>query len=453
MSLKSPERAHEDALQAEPRPLPLVAIVGAPNVGKSRLFNRLTGRHTIVHDRPGVTRDRIEAPCDWAGRTFRVLDTGGMVPGGDDALTLAVQRQVLKGVEEASLLLFVVDGRQGRTPHDQALARLLRKSGRPILLAVNKVDAEGQEGRLAEFFALGFDPPFPISAEQGRGVATLLDQIVAELPEAPKILLPEERSHRVRLAVVGRPNVGKSTLFNRLAGYERSVVDRDPGTTRDPVDMEFAHAGRLYQLVDTAGVRRKARVEGEEVEVESVSRTLAVMKGADMVLVVLDAVEPATHQDRAVLGEALKTKRPALVVLNKIDRLDGAGAARYDEIRSRLHFSPDIPVAPVSALRGDGLASLLDLLDAVAGECSKEFPTSVLNVALEEAVRRRAPSGKPRPPRFYYVTQTGTYPPSFLVFSNGITVDASYRRFLVRCLKQTLGLQWAPIAIKFRRKS
>jgi GTP-binding protein len=378
-----------------------------------------------------------------------------MVPGADDALTLAVQRQVLKGVEEASLLLFVVDGRQGRTPHDQALARLLRRSGRPILLAVNKVDGDGQEGHVSEFFALGFDPPFPISAEQGRGVATLLDQIVAELPEAPSIPLPAERSRRVRLAVVGRPNVGKSTLFNRLAGHERSVVDRDPGTTRDPVDMEFTHAGRLYQLVDTAGVRRKARAEGEEVEMESVSHTLAVMKGADIVLVVLDATEPATHQDRAVLGEALKTKRPVLVVLNKIDCLDRSGdrSSLYDEIRSRLHFSPDIPMAPVSALRGEGLASLLELLEGLAGECSKEFPTSVLNAALEEAVRRRAPSGKPKPPRFYYVTQTGTYPPSFLVFSNGVSVDPAYRRFLVRHLKGKLGLQWAPIALKFRRRS
>jgi len=434
--------------------LGLVAIVGAPNVGKSRLFNRLTKSHSIVHNRPGVTRDRIEAFCEWRGKRFRVLDTGGLVPGDPSELTREVQRQVLIGVEEASMLLFVVDGRSGLSSLDQVLASLFRKSGRRILLAVNKVDVEGQEVRLSDFYRLGFPEPVPISAEEGRGISVLLDRIVAGLPEGLEGPTREDGERVVSLAVVGRPNVGKSTLFNRLTGVERAVVTSVAGTTRDPVDMKFVHHGRHYRVVDTAGLRRKARADREDVELQSVSRALTVMKEADMVIAVLDATEPATHQDRAVIGEVGRTRRPLLVVLNKVDllRRQVDPGDLVDETRAQLRFSADVPVVPLSALKGEGLARLLAVLARLGDECARKVSTPRLNEALETAIRRRSPGSRDKVPRLYYITQTGSYPPSFLVFTNGALIDASYRRYLSRHLKEALGFGLAPVALKFRKR-
>jgi len=436
---------------------PLVAIVGAPNVGKSRLFNRLTGSRSIVHDRPGVTTDRIEGLCEWGGRRFRILDTGGLVPGDPDELTRGVKAQVLKGVTDAQLLLFVVDGRLGMTPLDQALASLLRRAATKTLLVVNKVDAEAQEASLSDFFALGFKEPIPVSAEEGRGIRTLLDRmgelLVAEEAELQSTAAGEDL--RIRLAIVGRPNVGKSTLFNRISGEDRSVVSSVPGTTRDPVRTEFCHASRLYEMVDTAGLRRKASSEGEDVEMQSVARAFAVIKHADMVLAVLDAAEPATHQDLAVIGVCLRTRRPLLVVLNKIDRLTGAGSSEdaIERARNRLHFSSDVPIVAVSALGGAGMTQALSLLDRLAEECSRRIPTPALNSALEEAVGRRTPSARDRIPRLYYITQTGIFPPSFVVFTNGARIDLPYRRYLARQIKESLGFLLAPVALRFRERT
>ncbi|MCI0567740.1 MAG: ribosome biogenesis GTPase Der [Acidobacteria bacterium] len=440
------------AAEAEPR----VAIVGAPNVGKSRLFNRLTGSRSIVHDRPGVTTDRIEGFCEWGGRRYRILDTGGLVPGDPDELTRAVQKQVLRGIEQAQLLLFVVDGRLGMTSLDQALAPILRRSGAKTILVVNKVDVERQEGNLSDFFALGFPEPVPVSAEEGRGIRFLLDRIGSLLPVETADLKPgpQKEETRIRLAIVGRPNVGKSTLFNRICGEDRSVVSRVPGTTRDPVKTEFTHGSRRYQIIDTAGLRRKARSEGEAVEMQGVARALAAIKDADMVLAVLDAAEPATHQDLALIGVCLRTRRPLLVVLNKIDKL---GTPNPDEAirrtRDRLHFSADLPMVAVSALEGVGVKSALALLDRLAEECSRKIPTPALNSALEEAVGRRTPSALDRIPRLYYITQTGTFPPSFVVFTNGARIDTPYRRYLARQIKETLGFQLAPVALRFRQRT
>jgi len=431
----------------------LVALVGAPNVGKSRLFNRLTGSRSIVHDRPGVTRDRIEAVCEWNGRRFRLFDTGGLVPGDRDELTRGVERQVLKGVAEADLVVFVVDGRAGLTPLDESLGKVLRESGCPVLVAVNKVDAEGQEGRTAEFFKLGFADPMAVSAEQGRGIAPLLDRILDRLPlEMPA---PEPSGGEViRLAVVGRPNVGKSTLFNRLTGEERAVVSSVPGTTRDPIDAEFVHRLRRYRVVDTAGLRRKARAQGESVEVQSVERAVATIRGADVVLAVLDATEPAAHQDLAVIGECLRMRRPLLVVLNKMDRVArGRAEEILQEAVGRLHFGQEVPVLPISALQGSGIPKLLSMLDRLAEECGRKIPTPGLNAALEAAVRLRAPSAKDKVPRLFYIAQTGGFPPSFVVFTNGARIEPSYARFLTRQLRKDLEFDLAPIALKFRRRT
>lgn len=437
--------------------LPLVAIVGAPNVGKSRLFNRLTGQQrSIVHDRPGVTRDRVEGIGEWSGRRFRIVDTGGLAPGGTDELTSGVERQVLKGIEEASLVVLVVDGRAGLSPLDESLAKLLRRASRPILLAVNKVDAPGQEGRLSDFFRLGFAEPIPISAEEGRGLGTLADSIVELLP-APAAGPETEKTAPLPslLGIVGKPNVGKSTLFNRLVGEERAVVSSLPGTTRDPVDAEFCHLRRRYRIVDTAGVRRKARPEGEEVEMLSIERALSAMKRSDLVVVLMDALQPVTHQDLAVLGACQRVRRPIVVAANKVDRLPGGPAGREvlrEAIRSALHFALETPVLMLSARTGEGVDELLDVLDRMADESSRHVPTPDLNRALEEAVRGRSPAGRDRIPRLYYITQTGTSPPSFVVFTNGASIDASYRRYLARHLRQALGFSLTPIALRFRRR-
>jgi GTP-binding protein len=436
---------------------PLVAIVGAPNVGKSRLFNRLTGRQSIVHDRPGVTRDRLVGPCEWSGNRIRVMDTGGWIPGDRDELTGSVERQVLKGIRESALLLFLVDGRAGLTPLDQSLASLFRRSGRPILLTVNKVDSESQEGRLADFLSLGFPDPVPVSAEEGRGLGTLLDRILEMLPGQPAAHPPATSSPSfLNLALVGRPNVGKSTLFNRLAGEERALVSPVPGTTRDPVDAEFSHAGRRYRIVDTAGLRRKGRARGEEVEAQSIQRALSAMKQADLVLVLLDAREPATHQDLAVIGACQKVRRPFAVAVNKTDLLTPSARDRRSlerGIRERLRFAPESPVIPLSALAGEGIRDLLRTLDRMAAESIRSVPTPDLNRALEEAVKRRSPSGKDRIPRFYYAAQTGTCPPSFVVFTNGAPVDASYRRYLGRQLALALGFTLVPLSLRFRSRA
>lgn len=435
---------------------PLVAIVGAPNVGKSRLFNRLTGKRSIVHDRPGVTRDRIEAICRWSGRRFRVQDTGGLVPAGTDELTRVVERQVQKAMAQANLLLFVVDARSGILPLDESLARLLRRSGAPVVLVINKVDTERMEDRIGEFFSLGFREPVGVSAESGRGVGELLDRLLEELPAAetePEGETPSDS--RIRLAIVGRPNVGKSTLFNRLAGEERAVVSAVPGTTRDPVEAEFTHRGRRYALVDTAGLRRRARAEREPVELESVDQALAALKAADLAVALFDISDPATHQDRAVVGACLKVQRPLVVALNKADRLSGREALEQAGTRAReaLHFSPEVPLVPISAATGQGVARLLDRLELLARESSRRFPTPELNAALHGALRRRTPAGRERIPRLSYVTQTGNFPLSFVIFTNGVRIDDAYRRFLIRHFRTALGLQLAPVALRFRRKN
>jgi GTP-binding protein len=386
-----------------------------------------------------------------------VLDTGGLIPGDPDELTREVQKQVLRAVREAHLLLFVVDGRRGMTPLDQALAPILRRSGTRTILVVNKVDVEALEGSLADFFPLGFSEAVTVSAEEGRGIRNLLERMGTQLPaESPELHPgPHEETPGLRLAIVGRPNVGKSTLFNRISGEERSVVSSVPGTTRDPVKTAFSHGGRQYQMIDTAGLRRKASSEGEDVEMQSMARALAAIREADLVVAVVDATEPATHQDLAVIGVCLRTRRPLLVVLNKIDRVrDGGGPdAAIQRARDRLHFSSDVPIVAVSALEGSGVSAALALLNRLAEESSRRIPTPDLNSALAEAVRRRTPSSRDRIPRFYYITQTGVFPPSFVVFTNGARIDTPYRRYLSRQIKESLGFELAPVALRFRERT
>lgn len=431
--------------------LPVVAIVGAPNVGKSTLFNRLLGRRrAIVSDLPGVTRDRIAASCDLYGVRLTLVDTGGVVTGASDDLTRRVRAEALKAVQEADLILFVVDARAGPTALDLDIAALLRSSGKRVLTVANKIDAASLEGIEFEIYRLGLGEVVPLSAEQGRGVDDLMDRIRAALPAGPAA--EDRRGHP--LAIIGRPNVGKSSLFNRIVHQERAVVAAMPGTTRDPVDALFEHRGVVYRVIDTAGIRRRAR-SGEEVEWVSVLKARQALEEAEIAIALVDASAGVQHQDLALLGLLAQGHTPAVLAANKIDRLGSAGAAlgpRLREIRESLRFSPHVPVLGISALTGEGIEALLETVDRVRQESQRRFATAELNRALADVVReKQPPSDGGRDVRLYYMTQTGGPPPRFAVFSNGRKVSPSYRRFMESRLRRRLGLDATPLILHFRR--
>jgi GTP-binding protein len=433
--------------------LPVVAIVGAPNVGKSTLFNRLVGRRrAIVSDRPGVTRDRLAERCDLFGTPILLVDTGGVVPGARDTMTAAVREEALKAVAEADLILFVIDARAGITAVDLDVATLLRTSGRPVIPVANKIDAAGLEHLALEAYRLGLGEATGVSAEQGRDLDALVERLRAALP--PPSAGPEAGG--VGLALVGRPNVGKSSLFNRLVGADRSLVTPVPGTTRDPVDAVFTSRGTRYRIVDTAGIRRRAR-GGEEVEWISVLKARQAVEQAGIVIALVDAAAGAGHQDLAILGLVSKSRRPALVAANKIDLVHAAGTdveTRLEEVRAALGFAAYVPVVGISALTGRGIGRLLETLDRVHRESGRKATTAELNRVLLAIVReKQPPSDRGREVRFYYITQTGTGPPRFVVFSNGRPVRDSYRRFMEERMRRHLRLTGTPIVLSFRQRN
>lgn len=430
-----------------------VAIVGAPNVGKSTLFNRLLGRRrAIVSDLPGVTRDRIAAACDLFGTPVTLVDTGGVSAATSDDLARSVRKEALKAVEEGDLILFVVDARAGLTAIDLEVAALLRASRKPIIAVANKIDAAGLEGHEFELYRLGLGEVVPLSAEQGRGFDDLVDRIRGTLPAAA----PSAEELAVPLAIVGRPNVGKSSLFNRFVGQERVLVTPIPGTTRDPVDAVFAYAGVRYRVVDTAGIRRRAG-RGEEVERVSVLKARQALGEADVAVALIDASVGVEHQDRAILGLVRQSRVPAVVAANKIDLLApgarGALRERLGEMQAALSFASHVPLLPVSALTGQGVGELLDAVTALRQEGLRRFEGADLNRALEEITReKQPPSEGGRPVRFYSLAQTGAAPPRFAVFSNGRRVHPTYKRFMERRLRALLGLVSSPLVLSFRRR-
>ncbi len=431
--------------------LPIVAIVGAPNVGKSTLFNRMLGqRRAIVSDRPGVTRDRIAADCDLDGGRVTLVDTGGVVMGDADDLIRRVRVEALKAVEESDVILFVVDARAGLTSTDHDLASLLRGSGKPVVLVANKVDAASLEGIELDLYRLGVADVLPVSAEQGRGINELAAWIRRALPP-PAV---EEEPRGVPLAIIGRPNVGKSSLFNRIIREERALVSPAPGTTRDPVDATFTHEGVRYRVVDTAGIRRRAS-RGEGVEWVSVLKARQAIEAAEIVIAMIDASSDVEHQDLSLLGLVTQSRRPVVLAVNKVDLLVARGLsedARLHEIREALRFSPHVPLIGISALTGRGIERLLSTVHRLREEIHRRFTTRELNRALEEVVRKKQPpSDGGREVRFYYLTQVGGTPPRFVVFGNGRKVSASYRRFLEGELRTRLGLVFSPVVLSFRR--
>ncbi len=435
--------------------VPIIAIVGRPNVGKSTLFNRLLrGRRAIVEDTPGVTRDRLYGEFDWRGRRFILVDTGGFDPDATGIIA-QVRAQAEQAVAEADAILFLVDAKDGLTPGDAEVAGSLRRAAqRPIILVVNKVDAASQEALAAEFHRLGFAPVFPVSAEQGQGIGELLDAVASQVPEGEP---PPEETGAVTVAVIGRPNVGKSSLVNRILGAERVLVSPEPGTTRDAVDTRFAYQGRNYVLVDTAGIRAKGRI-GRSVERYSVSRALAAVRRADVALILLDSVEGATAQDTKIGGEAHEAGCASILVINKWDLRAGerdAEAAYRLALQEKFKYLAYAPITFVSALTGHGVMRLFRLIDAVAAERARRIPTPELNVVIQEAVGRRPPPAEQgRPVRIRYATQVSVKPPTFLCFATArSTLHFSYLRYLENCLRQAYGFRGTPIRLVVRGRT
>ncbi len=434
--------------------LPVVAVVGRPNVGKSTLFNRLIGsRKAIVRDTPGVTRDRIHGTCEFGGWRATIVDTGGLDPSSEEPLAAQVRKQVLTAITEADALVFVVDGREGLTPLDEEVGRLLRRVSKPVLVAVNKVDARGHEAAAAEAYRLGMDPVLPVSAEHGRGVAELIEALAMRLPAPPGGATEEPGP--LRIAVVGRPNVGKSSLVNAIAGQDRVVVHAEPGTTRDAVDTLVTVGDRPYVLVDTAGLKRKGRTVGALDKLAAVMARRSLER-ADLAVVVLDGSEGVTTQDARIAGYAEAAGRAVVLVVNKWDLVGTADRAPelVRTLRDRLPFLAHAPVVFTSAHKGSGLRELFDTIDRVALDYAKEVTTGELNRALTAAVTRRPPAGvHGKTLKVYYGTQTGTRPPTFLLFVNDpAALHFSYERYLVNALRERFGFAGCAVRLRLRRR-
>lgn len=431
---------------------PLVAIVGRPNVGKSTLFNRLVEEpRAIVEDLPGTTRDRLYADAQWGGVAFTLIDTGGLVLWTEDELTMQVRRQVELAMAEAEAILFMVDVTEGLTVGDEEIAELLRVSQKPLLLVVNKADNEARRLAATEFYGLGLGEPYPISALHGTGTGDLLDALVASFPPREEV----EEAEGVGVAIVGRPNVGKSSLLNALLGRERAIVSESPGTTRDAIDTQMSWDSQLVTLIDTAGIRRRGRVR-RGVEQYSVLRALRAIQRAHVVLLLLDAPEGVTAQDAHIAGYAMEEARGIVLVVNKWDLMREADVSEYAKgVRQAFRFIPYAPLLFVSALTGRRVGTVLETALRVYQERLRRVPTSGLNRLLREAVASHSPPSKGgKRLRFYYATQAEVDPPTFVFFVNDPQlVHFSYRRYLENRLREGFGFEGTPLRLYFRRRS
>ena len=431
--------------------LPLVAVVGRPNVGKSTFFNRVIGRRqAIVDDRPGVTRDRNFARADWAGQSFFIVDTGGVIEGSDEPLDRAVREQAMAAVTEADVIVFLVDGREGVHPLDQKLMEVLRKSEAPVLLVVNKMDNLPNDQAHQDFWRLGMGEPIPVSSISGKGSGDLLDAVVANLPE----LSEEEDEDTIRVAVVGKPNVGKSSFVNTLFGEERVVVDEVAGTTRDPVDSPLRYHDRTLVFVDTAGLRRQSKIK-DSLEYYSALRTARVVRGADVCVALIDATEPLHVQDLKVMEQALEAGAGVLLVANKWDLVEKDHMTAPDfekEIHLRAPFLKWVPMVFASALTGLRVRKTLDMILEIQEQRLRRLSTSEVNSTLEEAVRRQPPPhSRGREIKLKYATQAEVAPPTFVIFSNlPKALPGHYIRYVHNFFRNQWGFLGSPIRIFFR---
>lgn len=436
---------------------PIVAIVGRPNVGKSTLFNRLVGeRRAIVEDVPGTTRDRVYGTTDWGGVEFTVVDTGGLLDDSEltsDALGEIAQHtreQAHTAIDEADVIVFLVDSDAGITAGDHEVAQLLRRAHKPTILAANKAESSKRRDSVYEFYELGLGDPIAVSAYHGTGTGDLLDKIVEALPEAEEVEAPEGPA----IAIVGRPNVGKSRLLNALLGQERSIVSDVPGTTRDSLDTTMSWAGQPVTLIDTAGIRRRGRVD-RGIEQYSVLRSMRAIDRADVVLLVIDATEGFTAQDLHIAGYIADQKKGVVIVINKWDLIE-KDSSTMDEYRQKareeLDFLPYAPLVFVSAKFGQRVQQVVDTALAVVSERQRRVSTAALNKMLKDAVAAHPPPSKPgKWLRFYYVTQADVSPPTFIFFTNDPTqIHFSYRRYLENQLREAFGFTGTAIRMSFR---
>jgi GTP-binding protein len=443
--------------------LPQIVILGRPNVGKSALFNRICGRRrALVGNEPGMTRDRLYARAEWRGRTFEVVDTGGIIPSDRELIAAEIFRQAQVAIEAAAHLILVVDARQGIVPLDQELAPLLRRTGKPLTLAVNKIDSAQHSPLAGEFYELGIEAVFPVSAEHGLGVDDLLDHVTEDLrstrPEAedavPKPGTTSQEAEVIRVTIIGRPNVGKSTLLNRLVDEERAIVTPLPGTTRDAVDAQVDRDGHRFRFIDTAGIRRKGktRLLAEKLSVIQARKHL---ESADVALLVIDAVEGVTALDTHIGGYAHQSRRSVVIVLNKWDAVRKGPDVTHQytqSIRQAMKYLDYAPIVFISALTGQRVEKLFQTIARVAEARRYRVPTAEMNKFLKEVDFERTTSPEGRPTRLYYLTQAGVAPPTFIAFTNRAgKLHFSFERFLENRIRERFEFLGTPIVIKARQ--
>jgi GTPase len=451
--------------------LPIVAIVGRPNVGKSTLFNRLAGdKLAIVHDEPGVTRDRHYADVQINGRSLSLVDTGGFEPSDTDSIAQGIARHVREAVEESDVVLCIFDGRLPPTQADAAMVGMLRQLDKPVVYAANRMDNNALVAEATELYSLGIEA-LPISALHGRGMSELADSLVEKLPPGPPVAsededafddgdedgeaAEEDPAERIpRVALIGRPNAGKSSLFNRLLGVERALVDATPGTTRDAIDTSIEFEGKTYTIVDTAGIRRRPKVESG-IEAASVMRAIRALGRADVAVVLCDAAGGFAEQDARLLGLVNERARAVVVGMNKSDLLSRDDLAKAEQdARDQLHFAQWVPVMPLSTKTGRGVKELMQRVTKSYQEYSTRIPTAQLNRFLEELLARHPPpvSGL-KSPRLFYMTQAAASPPVFVVMaSSPEAIQTSYRRFLMNQLRKTFGFDSVPVVVRYRNR-
>jgi GTPase len=435
--------------------LPIVAVIGRPNVGKSTFVNRLAGdQQAIVYDQPGITRDRTYRPSFWQDRDFQVVDTGGLVFDDDTEFLPLIRQQVMAALVEAAVAIFVVDGQLGLTDGDREIAQWLRRQSVPVFLAVNKCESVEQGlTQAAEFWQLGLGNPYPISAIHGSGTGELLDELITHLPPADQLVEDDE----IKVAIIGRPNVGKSSLLNALTGEERSIVSPVSGTTRDAIDMTVQRGDKNYRLIDTAGIRRKKNVD-YGAEFFSINRAFKAIRRCDVVLFVIDVLDGVTEQDLKLAGRIIDEGRATILIVNKWDAVEKDSGTIYQykkEIMDRLYFMDWAEMIFVSAMTGQRVAKILDLVDTAAEEHRRRVTTSVINEVLEEAVRWHTPptTRQGKQGRIYYGTQVSSQPPTIALFVNDPNrFNDNYRRYIDRQFREQLGFTGTPIRLIWRGK-
>ena len=432
---------------------PIIAIVGRPNVGKSMLYNKIIGRRlSIVEDTPGVTRDRIYGESDWRGRKFTLIDTGGIEPRTDNQILAFMRSQAQIAIDNATVIVFLCDIKTGMTASDQEVASMLQRCGKPVVLAVNKVD-QGQSPDIYEFYNLGLGDPIAVSAVHGHGTGDLLDACVEYFPPEEQ---EEEEDDTIKVAVIGKPNAGKSSLVNKILGEERVIVSNVAGTTRDAIDTRFTNEKGSFVFIDTAGMRKRSKVE-EDIEKYSVLRATMAIDRADVCLILIDATEGVTEQDTKVAGMAHEAGKASIIVVNKwdlVDKDDKTMARMTEDIRRDLAYMTYAPILFISAKTGQRVEKLFDLIDYVSNQAAFRVTTGMLNTVLADAQTRvQPPTDKGRRLKIYYMTQVGVKPPHFVVFCNDRRLfHFSYQRYLENCIRSTFGLEGTPIILSIREK-